>query len=128
MTFVLYDYVNGNGVNQIEKWARTLQVKDLGRLNAKLDMLSRVGPILIPDPLAGTSVSGIQKLKVKGNVQYRPMLCAGPISVDLEYTLLIGAKEVGSKLQPKNVEQTARDRKVEVIADPARRRLHERVS
>ncbi len=128
MTFELYDYVNSKGVNEFEAWTQSLQKKDRAKLNVKLDMLSKSGEGLFPHVLTGTTTPGIQKLRVKGNVQLRPMLCTGPISVDEEFTLLLGAKEVQSKLVPKDADKIANRRKSEVVNDPKRRVEHERVS
>jgi hypothetical protein len=78
--------------------------------------------------LAGPICDSIYKLKVKGNVQLRPLLCKGPINNDEEFTLLIGAKEVQGELQPDGVEYKAIERREGVIADPENRRCdHERI-
>ena len=61
-------------------------------------MLEKEGSNLFPQMLCGTETPGILKLRVKGNVQLRPMLCRGPIEIDKEFTLLLGACEVGGKL------------------------------
>lgn len=86
------------------------------------------GDALHPEMLTGTSVAGIKKLRVKGNVQLRPLLCNGPINVEKEYTLLMGAKEIGSKWVPKSAPTLANTKKQAVINDPNDRRIkHERV-
>lgn len=105
-----------------------LQAPTRAKLNLKLDMLRMHGDTLFPQLLTGTDTPGILKLRVKGNVQLRPMLCKGPLAVEKEYTLLVGATEVGGKLKPKGVDATAAKRKQEVAADPKNRRIeHERV-
>ncbi len=128
MTYELYDYVNSKGVNEFKAWTQFIQKNDRAKLNAKLDMLKKLGPDLFPQVLTGTPTPGIQKLRVKGNVQLRPMLCAGPISVDKEYTLLLGAKEVQSKFVPKDADQIANANKSDILNDPNRRVRHERIS
>jgi len=72
--------------------------------------------------LAGTDSPGISKLRVRGNVQLRPMLCCGPIDVKAEFTLLCGAKEIGGKIIPKDADRLALSRKAEVAAQPEQRR------
>lgn len=68
------------------------------------------------------------KLRVKGNVQLRPMLCEGPVDVKSEFTLLLGAIEVGGKLQPRGADALANDIKQAIKADPAnRRKEHEHI-
>lgn len=128
MTFALYDYLDIKGSNDFKKWTLSLGKQARAKLNAKLDMLARHGPGLWPHVLTGTPTPGIQKLRVKGTVQYRPMLCDGPIQMGSEYTLLLGAKEVQSKFVPVDADQIADGRKLEIISDITRRVKHERVS
>jgi hypothetical protein len=126
MPYQLYDYVGPNGTNEILAWMKSLQKKELGKLNARLDMLALYGTGLRPQVLAGTDVAGIQKLRVHGSVQLRPLLCEGPQNVGREFTLLAAAKEVQSELRPRDVLAVATDRKRQVVADMGRRRKHER--
>lgn len=128
MPFLLYDFVSPNGTNEIKAWTKTLQSTQRGKLNAKLDMLKITGDGLFPEILTGTDTPGILKLRVKGKVQLRPMLCKGPIEIAKEYTLLLGATEVGGKLKPAYADTIADNRKNKVKRDPEhRRRNHERV-
>lgn len=129
MPFLLYDFVSQNGINEIKAWTKTLQSTQRGKLRARLDMLQTHGEGLFPEILTGTDTPGILKLRIKGNVQLRPMLCRGPIEVDKEYTLLMGAIEVGGNLKPTNADATANSRKNKIKCDPEHRRIkHERVS
>lgn len=123
MAFLLYDYRNGLGLNQIKIWISSLEKKERVKLDQKLDMLHMHGGDLFPNTLSATNEPGILKLRIHGNVQLRPLLCRGPVQIDKEFTLLLGAKEVGSVLRPKNAEQTAVLRKGEVTLDPANRRV-----
>lgn len=128
MNFQLFDYRCPDGTNEFKTWTQSLQPTQRGKLDAKLDMLALLGSDLFPEVLTGTEVPGILKLRVKGNVQLRPMLCKGPINVPREFSLLIGAIEVGGKLKPKNAANIAADRKEEIRNDPDNRRIrHERV-
>ncbi|MHB9085672.1 MAG: hypothetical protein ACYC2V_04505 [Thiobacillus sp.] len=109
-------------------WTQGLQKKELAKLNAKLDMLEMHGADLFPNTLSGTNTAGIQKLRVHGKVQLRPLLCLGPIDVDAEFTLLMGATERDSKLVPEDADKTADAHKNSVLADSNnRRKKHERV-
>ncbi len=128
MSFDLYDYLAHNSTNDFKEWTNSLEKRDRAKLNAKLDMLEKNGPDLFPHVLTGTNTPGIQKLRVKGKVHLRPMLCAGPLAPGKEFTLLVGAKEVQSKLVPKDADQIADNRKKEIVINPARRIKHERVS
>lgn len=128
MPFSIYDYVNHQGQNELKDWASGLEKKQRVKLNEKLDKLALYGDALHPEMLTGTSVAGIKKLRSRGNVQLRPLLCNGPINMKQEYTLLMGAKEVGDKWVPKSAPLTAKSNKEEVIKDPINRRTkHERV-
>ena len=129
MPFKLFDYCDADGLNDFKEWSKNLQSPQRGKLNAKLDMLALQGSSLFPEVLTGTDTAGILKLRVKGNVQLRPMLCEGPIDVAKEFTLLLGAIEVDGKLKPKKADQIANKRKNEVKKDHDHRRVdHERVS
>lgn len=127
MTWKLFDYSN-NGVNEIRAWSLRLEIKQLAKLNAKLDMLEVSGPNLPPNLLSDTNSRHIKKLRIKGNVQLRPMLCKGPLANDTEYTLLIGAIEKGMKLIPANAIIEAEQRRSLILDNPSRRVEHERIS
>lgn len=127
-TFTLFDYNDENGYNDFKEWTIMLQKVERAKLNAKLDMLEKLGSDLFPQVLTGTDTAGILKLRIKGNVQLRPMLCKGPINSDKEFTLLIGAKERDSCLIPKNADKEADNRKKIITENPNRRCSHERIS
>ena len=123
----LFDYFSTGNENEIASWTRGLEKRQRIKLRSKLDDLIRYGPDLPPQLLAGTGVPHIYKLKVKGNVQLRPMLCKGPIDNDGEFTLLIGAIEADYELHPADAIARAVARRLEIISDPARRCKHERI-
>lgn len=126
--FTLFDYKNEKGSNDFKEWTKMLQKIERAKLNAKLDMLAKLGSDLFPQVLTGTDAPGILKLKVKGKVQLRPMLCTGPINNKAEFTLLLGAKERGSRLIPPKADEVANNRKKIIIENPNRRCPHERIS
>lgn len=128
MKYALYDYVTDKGTNDFKNWTEKLQKTQRAKLNLRLDMLKDKGSELFPQILTGTDTAGIQKLRVPGKVQLRPMLCKGPINHEKEFTLLHGAIEVQNKLKPKNADQIADKRKKDVIKDKTRRIEHERIS
>lgn len=128
MAFTLYDFLSESGNNEFKEWTENLQSKERAKLNEKLDKLQEHGDTLYPLMLTGTDVAGIQKLRVQGGVKLRPLLCKGPVDIASEYTLLMGAKEIGDKWVPKDAPKKANDKKAEVAANPlGRRKLHERV-
>lgn len=128
MPFELFDHVSATGKNEFRSWAEDLQKPQRAKLDARLDWLGKEGLGLLPEILTGTDTPGIMKLRIKGNVQLRPMLCRGPVKPDSEFTLLLGATEVGGELRPKNADQKAGELRDEVAASPGERRTkHERV-
>lgn len=127
MSFPLYDYMNKQGENEIKIWLSSLEKVERAKIDQRLDMLEEHGENLFPQILTGTDEKSILKLRAHGKVQLRPLLCRGPVSNAAEYTLLAGAKEVGSKLTPKGVLAESVQRRRAVIQDPTnRRKNHER--
>lgn len=117
-----------NGVNDFEIWTQGLEKRLRAKLNAKLDMLARVGPDLPPSLLSNTRSPHIRKLRIQGNVALRPMLCEGPVNVGTEFTLLLGANERDRRLVPADADHNAETRRREVLRNPTERRCdHERV-
>ena len=129
MKYALYDFLDSNSVNMIKQWADGLQKAERGKLREKIDKLAMHGDALHPHMLSDSGVAGIQKLRVQGGVKLRPLLCKGPVALHTEYTLLMGAKEIGSKWSPKDAPSTANQNKKAVALDAiARRKKHERIS
>ncbi len=124
----LYDYQKRNNVNIIAKWTHSLDKVSRVKLNQKLDLLEKNGPDLSPGLLAGPIFDHVYKLKVKGNVQLRPRLCKGPIDNKTEFTLLLGAKEVGDEPIPRDADVRAARNRGEILRDPNRRCEHERIA
>lgn len=124
MLWKLHNYVDDRGVNDFQSWSQGLQKPDLARLNRKLKMLEDNGPNLGPELLAGPirGYAHIYKMKINGRVALRPLLCKGPISNETEFTLLIGAFEVGSKWDPSSAPSDAVERRERVRDDPKNRR------
>lgn len=96
-------------------------------MNQRIDLLGEKGKDLCPGlagPLHGSP--HLYKIKVNGRVAARMILCKGPIDMEAEYTLLLGAFERDDEL-PDGVLEIAEAYRQEIILDPANRRtLHER--
>jgi hypothetical protein len=123
----LYDYHSDREVNEIARWTRGLAKRQRIGLKSKLDSLAQFGMDLLPQMLTGTGVPHIYKLRVRGNVELRPMLCRGPFNNDEEFTILLGAIEVNWELEPRNAAELAARIREEIIRDPRRRVKHERI-
>jgi hypothetical protein len=127
----IYEYVDQNGESAIGKWLKEndIQERDRGQLVQKLDMLAMHGMSLPPGLLAGPIKSKTQpkkfqshiyKLIIHGQRMLRPLLCKGPVDMDGEFTILIGAIETGGVLDVDAMDAEAR--RQEVIAGPEHKR------
>ena len=130
MPYTLWDYVDEAGINTITEWVRGLG-PDRAKFENKLNMLRTAGADLAPRLLSRTRSPHILKLRFigKARIQWRPMLCKGPINNNTEFTLLLGAHERGMSLKPADADHAAEELRQKVIANPtARRRPHERIA
>lgn len=88
----IWDYVDHRGENAILKWARDkrLSKRDRAILNQKIRRLAQMDfDLAINSKLpAGPVHEHIYKLRAKGSVQLRPMLCRGPLENETEYVVL----------------------------------------
>ena len=67
-----------------------------------------------------TGYNGICEIRfIVSNIQYRPLGCYGPGKGT--FTLLIGAKEVGSEIRPRNAPDVATQRRELILADKDKR-------
>jgi len=133
----IFEYLD-RGESAIGRWLREEDItgRDRGQLVSKMDMLALHGMDLLPGLLAGPVASKkkrdkvqshIYKLVIHGQRMLRPMLCRGPIDPNAEFTMLIGAIEIGGIL---NVDiADAEMRRQEIIASPLdTRRINGRYS
>jgi hypothetical protein len=127
MAWMLYDYRDSRNRNPVREWSERLQKKDLARINHRIDMLGGKGKDFCPGlagPLHGSP--HLYKIKINGTVAARMILCKGPINMEIEYTLLLGAFERDDEL-PAGTIETAESCRQAIIRDPKNRRgPHER--
>lgn len=129
MNYEIYDFIDERGKNLINEWIKDLQKEERAKFYAKFDMLKKNGLTLLPETLTDSGVTGVYKLRGRGRVQIRPLLCAGPVCNSAEFTFLLGAKEIGDQWDPTNAPKKALKNKTILCYDPIKRRvLHERVS
>ena len=124
----IYEFAE-NSRSVIGAWlvAKGVSTRDRAQLQFKIDALALYGPDLPAGLLAGPIASKrnrkmqshIYKLRVNGEKALRPLLCKGPLDMQGEFTLLLGAIEVNRKLDV-DVEE-AEERRSIVIRDPSRR-------
>ncbi len=113
--------------NLLRAWTAQLQTKERAKLNQRLDSLALHGPGLIPGILSPTGIPCVFKLKIRGKVQLRPLLCEGPGKGEEAFTLLLGAFEVSDDYVPMGAPLIAARLRESLIRDMRRRVLHERV-
>jgi hypothetical protein len=119
----VYEYVGHDGSAPVSEWIESLQKKQRAKLKAKIQALRQYGGELPTTLLSDTSNPHIKKLRVRGNVQLRPLLCRGPASqAGDEFTLLAGATERDGVLAPATALADAETRRTAVIADLRNRR------
>jgi hypothetical protein len=116
------EFVSDSG-GQFENWVNGLPLADQAKIDlfiGRLRLMKTLPPKLV-FPLKG--YKKIYELRIKGpHMQYRPLGCYGPDKN--EFTLLIGAKEVGDELEPKNAPSKAVERQ-KLIKDPKVTRYYE---
>ena len=127
----LWDFLSARGENVILRWVKDerLTMRSRAVLNQKLERLCQMDFDLAIGTrlLAGPIYKHVYKLVIHSDVMLRPMLCRGPVENDSEYTLLLGAIEMGGKLPLGSKEQAEENRNI-VLANPeTRRREHERI-
>jgi hypothetical protein len=129
MSWDVYEFLDSRSEPVIAAWVRKERVQKKARilLDQKIDLLREHGPDLPPGLLSSGPIDGghIYKLKVRGPVMLRPLLCKGPFRMKEEYTLLQGAIERGDVLPARDIEQAETNRKI-LLLDATRRRVYER--
>ncbi len=127
----IYEWVDDRGRGVVSDWPK-LQQEQRAKLDAKLHMLvgaevdERTKIANLPsDLLAGPGYGGepfIYKLKARGRVQLRPMLCLGPFG-DEEWTVLYPSIERQDRLIPPNAPALAEQRRQMILTNRNRRQL-----
>jgi hypothetical protein len=110
------EFVSVSGA-AFESWLNGLPLKDQAKIEAFIRRLEiiKLWPVNLVSPLTG--YRKIYELRIYGpDVQYRPLGCYGPKRN--EFTLLIGAKEEGSKFVPKDAPRKAMERRNLIIQNP----------
>ncbi len=124
----LFDYKDSNGINVMQFWANqmSMQKRDRGRLDSKIDLLARAGDNLPPKLLHTTRCKHIMHLVVNGEVALRPMLCRGPFDHRREFTFLFGTTERDRKFVQRDAPERAEQNRNDLICHSENRCKHER--
>jgi hypothetical protein len=125
----LFDYKDSNGINVMQFWANgmSMQKRDRGRLDSKIDLLERAGDTLPPKLLHSIRRhKTIMHLVVNGEVALRPMLCRGPFNMQKEFTFLFGTAERDRKFAQRDAPERAERNRQDLISNPQNRCKHER--
>ena len=124
----LFDYKDSNGVNVMQLWAinMSMQKRDRGRLDFKIDLLERAGDNLPPKLVHPTTCKHIMHLVVNGEVSLRPMFCRGPVNNQDEYTFLFGTIEKDIRFVQRDAPERAEQNRKDLKSNPKNRCIHER--
>jgi hypothetical protein len=123
MAWDVYEFLNNRNERVIVCWLQEARIQKKAKilLDQKIDLLKQHGPELPPGLLSPGPIDGghIYKLKIRGPVMLRPLLCKGPFLMTREYTLLQGAIERGGVLPTRDIEKAEESRRT-LIADGSR--------
>jgi len=119
----IWEFLSSGKHRVITMWLDDEQIssQDRAKMDVSLNRLrmldfALVSRKLLAGPLAGTKV---YKLRLRcENRELRPLLCRGPVGAPLDYTLLLGAIEVGDRLRPHDAEGRADLNRKVLIANP----------
>jgi len=103
-------------INVIDEWLEEQPPKAQARIRAIINYLkiTQAWPIQYFKQYRGHPY--IYEIIIKcGNIQYRPLGCFGP--GENEFTLLIGAKEKGDRIEPASAPDTAEERRELILKD-----------
>jgi len=126
--WTVFEFLDERSRSVIESWLKAERIQKKARilLVQKIDLLRQYGPELPPGLLSTGPIDGghIYKLKVRGPVMLRPLLCKGPFSNDTEYTFLQGAIERNRILPESDIVRAETNRKT-LISNPNRRQIYD---
>lgn len=111
-------FVSDRGSREIDEWLDSLPKRAKAKIKKKITYLeiSDTSKWVRPYVCKRKGSDKIWEIIVQfNNVQYRPLGCFGPKSD--EFTLLIGAREKGGRLEPINVIENAEKRRNLILQD-----------
>ena len=118
--YKLFEFLTDRGRAVIHEWVKDerLSARDRAALNIRFKRIRQVDF----DLANGTLISGpifkhVYKCVIHATVMLRPMLCRGPMKIEDEYTLLLGAIERNKKL-PEGTKERAEENREALISYP----------
>jgi hypothetical protein len=123
--YIIYDYVDYDGVNVVKTWLGQLDIKVKAKFNARLSTLEQLDRIewgkCNTEVLKGDK-DGLIAVRVEFNkIQYRILGYFGPGRG--EFTLLACCRERENKYIPLNIGRTAFEHRTAIEANPIDRRV-----
>lgn len=109
--WTVFDFMSARSENVIDAWLAGVPWKARDEINVQLNHLRNVRDLRRPDVgrLDRPECQGLIEIRVTSERQrYRPLAYKGP--GEGQITLLLGAKEKGNKLEPKDACAIARRR------------------
>ena len=110
----------------IRTWLKDkdISVRDQAKLDYALQRLRSLDRALISPKLLAEVGDKILKLRVRcENRELRPMLCRGPVGDPLDYSLLVGALEIGDELHPGNAKEKAKEHRADLVRNAKWRQI-----
>lgn len=108
MAWRFKDRLDQRGENVIRAWLDGLPLKAMAKIDGRIRHLAVCGEFPSPYVEKIKGHDGVFELRVVSfDVQYRPLGGFGPGAG--EFTLVMGAREIGDRIEPVNAFKTAED-------------------
>ena len=110
MNRTIWEFLANGKEHVMRNWMHEnkISVGERAKLDHALHRLRTLDRELLSHKLLAPLGDRILKLRLRcENRELRPMLCRGPVGDPLDYTLLLGAMEVGDRLVPHDAKAQA---------------------
>jgi len=109
-------FINNRGTNVIKEWLKDLPKAAQAEIDNRLKYMQTLKTWGRPYSAKLKGSDHIHEVRIKcQKVQYRPLGFFGP--TDGVFTLLVGAREKDSKLEPKNAQKSAEERRELILTN-----------
>lgn len=117
----IYDHVDRRGANVVEQFLDRLDPRARAKVHAKIMMLRQNGGTLPTAILSDTDEPTIKKLRIRGRINWRILLCRGPVDGPNEFTLIDAVQEKDNRM-PAGAAARAAAIRMEITESPQTRR------